>query len=94
MGEARHRCHFTGFRVERELNIGTTGFDPYARHNLFSCIAHGLEFYIGQGLSRCHCDTVTRVDSHGIEVFNGTDDDKVVGHIPHDLELIFLPAEY
>ena len=31
--------------------------------------------------------------AHGIEVFNGADDDDVVGEVAHHLELVFLPAE-
>ena len=32
--------------------------------------------------------------AHGIEVLNGAYDDDVVGEIPHDLKLVFLPAEH
>ncbi len=33
------------------------------------------------------------MDPQGVEVFDGTDDDHIVGPIPHDLQLIFLPAQ-
>jgi hypothetical protein len=33
------------------------------------------------------------VDAHGIEVFDGADDDAVVGLVAHDFHFVFLPAE-
>ncbi len=32
--------------------------------------------------------------AHGVKVFNGADDDDVVGEVAHDLELEFFPAEH
>ena len=36
---------------------------------------------------------VAGVDAHGVEVFDGADDDAVVGLVAHDFHLVFLPAE-
>ena len=32
--------------------------------------------------------------AHGIEVFNGADDDDIVRQVAHDLEFVLLPAEH
>ena len=32
--------------------------------------------------------------AHGVEIFDGADDDDVVGEIAHQLQLVFLPAEH
>ena len=32
--------------------------------------------------------------AHGIEVFDGTNDDDIVHAVPHDLELVLFPADY
>ena len=34
------------------------------------------------------------MDAHGVEVFDGTDDDHVVHAIAHDLKLVFLPPDH
>lgn len=31
--------------------------------------------------------------SHGINVLDGADDDDIVSHVAHDLQLVLLPAE-
>ena len=33
------------------------------------------------------------MDSHGVEIFDGANDDALVLPVPHDLHLVFLPAE-
>lgn len=39
------------------------------------------------------CDGVAGVDTHGVNVLNGADDDHVVCQVAHDLQLILLPAQ-
>ncbi len=36
---------------------------------------------------------IAGVDAHRIEVFDGADDDAVVGLVAHDFHFVFLPAE-
>ncbi len=85
--------HFTGFRVEPELDIGSSGFNTDSGHNYFSCIPHGLVFSIGQCLGRSNGNAVSCMDAHGVEIFDGAHDDKIIGSIPHDLQLVFLPSQ-
>jgi len=52
-----------------------------------------LIFPVGQGLGRCHGDRIAGMNPHGIEIFDGTDDDHIVQAVAHDFELEFLPPE-
>ena len=52
-----------------------------------------MELAIGQSLGWGDGDAVARVNSHGIEVFNGADDDAVIRVIAHDLHFVLFPAE-
>ena len=79
--------------IDGKLNIGAARFYPDFPDNGNSRVPHVLIFPVAEGLGRGNGDTVTGVDSHGINVFNGTDDDYIVVSVPHDLKLILLPAE-
>ena len=50
-----------------------------------------LIFAVGQRLRWGHRNRVAGVDTHGVYVFDGANDDKVVGLIAHHLQLILLP---
>ena len=75
-----------------ELDVGPPGLNPDFPDNVDGRIPHGLVFSIREGLGRRHGNTVPGVDTHGIEIFNGTDNHHVVLEIPHDLQFIFFPA--
>src|SRR5262249_55981170 len=50
-------------------------------------------FLVGERLRGRHGDRIPGVNPHGVEVFNGTNDDDVVGTVAHDLQLVFLPTD-
>ena len=76
-----------------KLNIGTAGFDANFPDNINGRITHPLVFLVGQCLSRRYSYGIPRVNSHGIKVFDGTDDNNIVCQVPHDLEFKFFPAQ-
>ncbi len=57
-------------------------------------VAHHLVLPVGERLRGRNRDRIAGVHAHGIEVFDGADDDDVVGDIAHHLQLELLPAEY
>ena len=78
--------------VDAELNVGATGLDTDFAHDGNACVAHALVFDVREGLHRGHGDGIASVHAHGIEVFDGADNDDVVVLVAHDLHLHFLPA--
>jgi len=76
-----------------ELDVAPAGLDPDLADDPERGVAHPLVLLVSQRLRRCHRDAVSGVDAHGVEVLDGADDDDVVGTIPHDLELVLLPAD-
>ena len=85
--------HATRLRMHGELDVGATRLHANFSDNGQTGIAHPLIFFIGQGLSRSHRDGIARVNPHGIEVLDGTDDHDVVIEVTHDLHLVFFPAD-
>ena len=79
--------------IDGELDVGSASVDSDFPDHSERRIAHDLVFFVGEGLSRCDGDGVPRVNAHGIEVFNGTDDHDVVFVIAHHLELELLPSQ-
>ncbi len=84
--------HLAIFRVNSKLDVGTAGLHANFPDNGNGCIAHGLIFSVCEGLRRGHGNAVTCVNTHGIKIFNGADDDHIVLEVPHDLQFIFLPS--
>ncbi len=79
--------------VDRELDVRAPGFDPDFANAGEGLVAHDLVFAVGEGLRGGHSDGVAGVHAHGVEVFDGANDDAVVGTVAHDFHLVFLPAE-
>ena len=96
---ARHaRIHLDGHhpsigRVDRELNVAAAGLDADFADDRQTHVAQPLILLVRQRLRRRHRDRVAGVDAHRIEVLDGADDDDVVGHVAHDLQLELLPAD-
>src|SRR5439155_10436056 len=88
-----HDDHAAVFRVDGELHVRASGIDADFPQATQGGIAHHLIFAICQRLRGRHGDGVARVDAHGVEILDGTDDDGVVGEVAHDLQLEFLPTE-
>ena len=82
-----------GLRVNRELDVTTTGVHANLTNHVDRDVAQLLELTVGQGQCGCHGDGVTGVHAHGVEVFDGADDHDVVVGVTHHLQLVFLPAE-
>ncbi len=81
------------FGVDGELNVRPARFDTDRLQHLYAFVAHFLVLAVGQGLNRGDGDRVTRVNTHGIEILDGANDDCVAGLVAHHLELVFLPAQ-
>ena len=79
--------------IDRELNVRPPRFHADRTDDPDGIITHRLVFLVRQGLSGSHRHRVARVDPHGVEILDGADDDDIVPDIPHDLKLVFLPAD-
>ena len=66
---------------------------PTARMTLRRGVAQLLEGLVGKRHLRGDRDRVARVDAHRVEVLDRADDDDVVAHVAHDLELELVPAD-
>ena len=55
-------------------------------------VAHALILDIGQRLNRSDGNPITGVHTREVEVLDRTNDDAVVGLVPHDLEFVLLPS--
>ncbi len=76
-----------------ELDVGSPRGNPDLADHRQRGVPEDLVFPVRQGLGGRDGDRVSRVDPHGVDVLDGTDDDHVVLLVPHDLQLEFLPAE-
>ena len=85
--------HLAVCRIDGELDVRAAGLHADLPDDGDRRIAHLLVFPIGQGLDRGDGDAVAGVDAHGVDIFDGADDDHVVVVVAHHLQLIFLPAE-
>ena len=83
-----------GLGIDAELDVGAAGGDADAPDHLEGVVAHPLVLAVGEGLLRRDGDRVAGVDPHGVEVLDRADDDGVVRHVAHHLELELLPAEH
>jgi len=79
--------------IDGKLHVGAAGLDADLAHDEEGGVAHGLVFAIGERLRGRNGDGVAGVHTHRVHIFNGADDDDVVGEVAHDLQLVFLPAE-
>ena len=85
--------HAAVLRVDRELNVRPTGFDPDLAQTRDRGVAHDLVFLVRQGQCRGDRDRIPGVNAHRVDVFDRADDDAVVRLVADDLHLEFLPAE-
>ncbi|MNU91376.1 hypothetical protein D3C71_812600 [compost metagenome] len=85
--------HAAIFGVDAELDVGAAGLDTDLAQHRHGGVAHQLVLLVGQRLGWRDSDGVTGVDAHGVEVFDGADDDAVVVAIPHHFHLVLFPAD-
>ena len=80
-------------RVDGKLDVRAPGFDPNRPDDTHRRIAHVLILFITQRLRRCDGDAVTSVHTHGIDIFDGTDNHDIIRQVTHDFQLILFPAQ-
>ena len=90
-----HLDHHPLARLRRhgELDVRAAGGDADAADDLEGVVPHVLVLAVREGLLRRHGDRVAGVDAHGVEVLDRADDDGVVRHVAHHLQLELFPAE-
>ncbi len=95
-GHARvHLDHpqLAGLAFAGELDVGAAGLDADRPDDLRGSVPELLEGLVRQGHLRRDGDGVARVHPHRVEVLDRADDDDVVAHVTHDLELELVPAD-
>ena len=75
------------------MHVGAAGRNADAVEDLARHVAQPLNLFVGQGLSRRDGDAVAGVHAHRVQILNRADDDEIAFGIPHQLQLIFFPAE-
>ena len=85
--------HTAILRVDTKLDVGAAGFHADFTQYRHGGVTHQLVFLVGQCLSRSNRDGVAGVHTHGVEVFDGADDDAVIVTIPHHFHLVLFPAD-
>jgi hypothetical protein len=80
--------------VDGELHVGAAGLHPDAAQHREGRVAHLLVLAVGERHRRRDRDRVAGVHPHRVEVLDRADDHAVVVLVPHDLELVLLPAEH
>ena len=75
------------------MNIRSARFDADRPDNLQRGIPHDLVFLVRQRLCRGDGDAVAGVNTHRVKVFNRANDNHIILAVPHDFQLIFLPAD-
>ena len=86
--------HAAVLGVDGELHVGAAGLDADFADDGDGGVAHALVLAIGERLRGRDSDGVAGVDAHGVEVFDGADDDYVVVEVADDFELVLFPAEH
>ena len=104
LGGQRRRTGYAGihfdddqaavFRVHGELHVRTARIHADLAQHVDGGVAHQLVFLVGQRLRRRHGDGIAGVNPHGVEVFDGTDDDAVVVVVPDHFHLELFPAQH
>ena len=85
---------FLRFRINRELDITTTGKVAQRTHGQDGLVAHFLVSRIRKRHRWCHRDRITRVNTHWVEVFHRTDDHHIVRSVTQELQLVFFPPKH
>ena len=79
--------------INRELDIRTTSLHTNFADTCERSVAHQLVFFIGQCHGRSHCDGVTCVNTHRVEILNRANHHALILVVAHDFHLVFLPSE-
>ena len=79
-------------RLDRELDIRTSGIDADLANDPNRRVAHQLIFLVGQRLRGRDRDRIAGMHAHRIQILDRANDHDVVGRVAHHLELEFLPS--
>ncbi len=96
---ARHaRVHLddddaAGRGVDGELDVAAAGVDAHGADDVDADVAELLVLAVGERQRRGDRDGVAGVHADGVDVLDRADDDRVVGGVAHELELVLLPPE-
>jgi len=85
--------HAPVIRIYRELDVGPAGIDADLAQHRQRGVAHDLVLFVGQGLGRSDGNGITGMHPHGIQVFDGADNDAIVLVVTHHLHLVLFPAQ-
>ena len=80
-------------RVDGELHVRASSIYTDFTQNRQGGVAQNLVFLVSQGLSGCHRNRVPGVHTHGVQVFDGADDDAVVRFVAHHFHLVLFPTQ-
>ena len=97
-GTGDARVHFNHhypprIRIDCKLNVAAAGLHTHRPHHQPGLVPQALVLFVGQGLRRGDGDAVAGVNAHGVEIFDGADNDEIVGAVAHHLQLILFPAD-
>src|SRR5690606_23794370 len=99
-GRARHaRVDFNGddffvFGIHRKLHVTAAGEVSDGTHHLDGLVSHFLVTAVAQRHAWCHRDRVAGMHAHWVEVFDGTDNDYIVGTVAQQFQFELLPPQY
>ena len=80
-------------RVDRELDVAAAGVDADGADDVDADVAELLVLAVGERERGRDGDRVAGVHADRVDVLDRADDDRVVGGVAHELELVLLPAE-
>ena len=86
--------HLTVLRVHGELDVASSGRDTHLADDRDSRIPHLLVFPVGERHGRRDRYRIPGMNSHRIQVLDGTDDDDVVLAVAHHLQFELFPAQH
>ena len=82
-----------GLRIDGELDVAAARVDADGADDVDADVAKLLVLAVGEGERGGDRDRVARVHADGVDVLDRADDDRVVGGVAHELELVLLPPE-
>jgi len=79
--------------INGELDVRTARIHPNFPQHGDGGVAHDLVFLVRQGLDGGHGDGIPCMHPHGVQIFDGADDDAVVFLVPHHFHFELFPAD-
>jgi hypothetical protein len=82
------------FGINAKLDIRATCLHADGAQYAVREVAQDLIFAVGKRLCWCDSNTVARVHTHRIKIFDRAHDDEIIGLVAHYFELVLLPSEH